>query len=281
MASPTQISERSPAMFWVDGQTQTADSLSRAASAQLGLLLGISPVVYVALAVDQEDALTSLNVDIAAHMQVLDLAALTLGFSGFDAAEAIAKIHGAQRSASVKAARHSGAGAGFLAVALVPDANSHKAAPPGANWFLQLSEFTPPRLLAPESEGGLRVAQSSYRRNQSSPSACLLLEQDAELLAGRALVGEADATLWLNLDGHVACVDQHCVFVSQADGSVMTPPLQDGALNTAWRTERIAVLGAVERSITLADLDNAESVDCITAWGEALRVGSFAGRVFA
>ena len=281
MSSPTQSSDTPPAMFWVDGHILTADLMSTETSAELGLLLGISPAVYVAVPADQQGVQTSAEVGVASHAQVLEVAAHTLQYSGFVAATAVEQIQDALNSASVLAAGRSGDRAGFLAVALIPDANSHKAAPPDANWFMQLTGFTPPRLLAPESEGGLRVELSSYRRNQTSPSACLLLKQDAELLAGQALGEQADATLWLNLDGHVACVDQHCVFVSQADGLVLTPPLQDGALNTAWRTERIAALGAVERSISLADLHNAESVGCLTAWGETLHVASLDGTVFA
>ncbi|MEX0768690.1 MAG: hypothetical protein WD029_09480, partial [Microthrixaceae bacterium] len=174
----------------------------------------------------------------------------------------------------------------FIAVALVPSANSHKAAPPGEDWLLRISGFTPPQCVSVGHADGLRVGLSSYRRNHSSPACSLLLEQDGELLAGQAHTthtahtAHRDATLWLNLDSNLALIDQHCVVAVLQDGSKVTPPLSDGALHTAWREAYVAGTDVSERSLSLADLLGAQSVSCLTPWGQTLPVASIEGREY-
>ena len=168
----------------------------------------------------------------------------------------------------------------YLSAALIPSASSHKAAPPAADWFMHLDGFTPPRVLSPDSPTGLRVSLASHRRNQSSPAARLLLSQDTELIAGSVQSEQTDATLWLNLEGHVACIDEHSVFVQMSNATILTPPLQDGAIHSACRSAQIESSGAQEQSLTLADLLGAQSITCLTPWGQTVPVSSLAGREF-
>lgn len=145
---------------------------------------------------------------------------------------------------------------------------------------MHLDGFTPPRVLSPDSPAGLRVSLASHRRNQSSAAARLLLSQDTELIAGRVQSEQTDATLWLNLEGNVACIDQHSVFVRMSDARLLTPPLQDGAIHSACRSAQIESSGAQEQSMTLADLLGAQSITCLTPWGQTVPVSSLAGREF-
>ena len=145
---------------------------------------------------------------------------------------------------------------------------------------MHLDGFTPPRVLSPDSPDGLRVSLASHRRNQSSPAARLLLSQDTELIAGRVQSEQTDATLWLNLEGNVACIDEHSVFVRMSNATLLTPPLQDGAIHSACRSAQIESSGAQEQSLTLADLLGAQSITCLTPWGQTVPVSSLAGREF-
>ena len=274
MASPTQSSQMSTPVFWVDGKILDSDSLSTDAEALLGLLLGISPVVYISA--DPDTGVDQVAQKVEEHVQVLSEAAQTLGYVGFDSALAVSQI-----VAALLGSEQDGSGQQpYLSAALVPSAISHKAAPPGADWFMQLAGFTPPRILPPDSPGGLRVSLALHRRNQKSPAANLLLSQDTELLAGRVRSEQTDATLWLNLDGHVACIDQHSVFVRLSDETLLTPPLQDGAIHSACRSAQIESSGAQEQSLTLGDLLDSQSITCLAPWGQTVPVASLAGREF-
>jgi hypothetical protein len=289
MASSTQSSQTSTPVFWVDGKILDSDSLNPDVEARLGLLLGISPVVYICA--DPELAVDQAAQKVEEHVQILSEAAQTLGYTGFDSALAAAQIASAVDGSTQDGAGQDGAGqdgAGqddsglqqYVAVTLVPRAISHKAAPPGADWFMQLAGFTPPRVLSVDSPGGLRVSLSSHRRNQKSPAAQLLLAQDTELLAGRVRTEDSDATLWLNLDAEVACIDQHSVFVRMSDATLLTPPLDDGAIHSAYRSAQIESSGALEQSLTLGDLLDSQSITCLTPWGQTVPVASLAGRDF-
>jgi len=279
MASPTQTLQISTPVFWVDGKILDSDSLNPEAEARLGLLLGISPVVYISA--DPELAVDRVAQKVQAHVQILSEAAQTLGYTGFDsalaAAQIVAALHGSEREGP---AQDSSGPQPHVAVTLVPRAISHKAAPPGADWFIRLAGFTPPQVLSVDSPGGLRVSLSSHRRNQKSPAAQLLLAQDTELLAGRVRTEHTDATLWLNLDAHVACIDQHSVFVRLSDARLLTPPLNDGAIHSACRSAQIESSGALEQSLTLGDLLDSQSITCLTPWGQTVPVASLSGREF-
>lgn len=289
MASSTQSSQTSPPVFWIDGKILDSDLLSQDTEARLGLLLGISPVVYINA--DPERAVDQVAQTVQAHVQVLSDAAQTLGYTGFDPALAVSQITAAldgpaldgsaQDSSAQDGSGQDGSGQQpYLSAALVPSANSHKAAPPAADWFMQLAGFTPPQVLSVDSPAGLRVSLASHRRNQSSPAARLLLSQDTELIAGRVRTEQTDATLWLNLEGNVACIDQHSVFVRMGNAMILTPPLQDGAIHSACRSAQIESSGAVEQSLTLGDLLNSQSITCLTHWGQTVPVASLSGREF-
>lgn len=274
MASSTQSSQTSPPVFWIDGKILDSDLLSQDTEARLGLLLGISPVVYINA--DPEPAVDRVAQTVQAHVQVLSEAAQTLGYTGFDPALAASQI-----AAALPGPERDGSGRQpYLSAALIPSASSHKAAPPGGDWFMHLAGFTPPRVLSSDSPDGLRVSLASHQRNQSSPAARLLLSQDTELIAGRVQSEQTDATLWLNLEGNVACIDQHSVFVRLSDKTLLTPPLQDGAIHSACRSEQIESSGAQEQSLTLADLLGAQSITCLTPWGQTVPVSSLAGQEF-
>ncbi len=294
MASSTQSSQTSPPVFWIDGKILDSDLLSQDTEARLGLLLGISPVVYINA--DPELAPDRVAQTVQAHVQVLSDAAQTLGYMGFDPALAASQIAAAllgpaqdgsaqdgpaQDGSAQDGSAQDGSGQQpYLSAALIPSASSHKAAPPGGDWFMHLDGFTPPRVLSPDSPAGLRVSLASHRRNQSSAAARLLLSQDTELIAGRVQSEQTDATLWLNLEGNVACIDQHSVFVRMSDARLLTPPLQDGAIHSACRSAQIESSGAQEQSMTLADLLGAQSITCLTPWGQTVPVSSLAGREF-
>ena len=284
MASSTQSSQTSPPVFWIDGKILDSDLLSQDTEARLGLLLGISPVVYINA--DPELAPDRVEQTVQAHVQVLSEAAQTLGYTGFDPALAASQIAAALPGPAQDGSAQDGSaqdGSGqqpYLSAALIPSANSHKAAPPGGDWFMHLDGFTPPRVLSPDSPTGLRVSLASHRRNQSSPAARLLLSQDTELIAGSVQSEQTDATLWLNLEGHVACIDEHSVFVRMSNATILTPPLQDGAIHSAYRSAQIESSGAQEQSLTLADLLGAQSNTCLTPWGQTVPVSSLAGREF-
>ena len=279
MASSTQSSQTSPPVFWIDGKILDSDLLSQDTEARLGLLLGISPVVYINA--DPELAVDRVAQTVQAHVQVLSEAAQTLGYTGFDPALAASQIAAALPGPERDGSAQDGSGQQpYLSAALIPSANSHKAAPPGGDWFMHLDGFTPPRVLSPDSPTGLRVSLASHRRNQSSAAARLLLSQDTELIAGSVQSEQTDATLWLNLEGHVACIDEHSVFVQMSNATILTPPLQDGAIHSACRSAQIESSGAQEQSLTLADLLGAQSITCLTPWGQTVPVSSLAGREF-
>ena len=284
MASSTQSSQTSPPVFWIDGKILDSDLLSQDTEARLGLLLGISPVVYINA--DPELAVDRVAQTVQAHVQVLSEAAQTLGYTGFDPALAASQIAAALLGPAQDGPAPDGSAQDgsrrqpYLSAALIPSASSHKAAPPGGDWFMHLDGFTPPRVLSPDSPTGLRVSLASHRRNQSSPAARLLLSQDTELIAGRVQSEQTDATLWLNLEGNVACIDEHSVFVRMSNATLLTPPLQDGAIHSACRSAQIESSGAQEQSLTLADLLGAQSITCLTPWGQTVPVSSLAGREF-
>ena len=279
MASSTQSSQTSPPVFWIDGKILDSDLLSQDTEARLGLLLGISPVVYINA--DPELAVDRVAQTVQAHVQVLSEAAQTLGYTGFDPALAASQIAAALLGPAQDGSAQDGSGQQpYLSAALIPSASSHKAAPPGGDWFMHLDGFTPPRVLSPDSPAGLRVSLASHRRNQSSAAARLLLSQDTELIAGRVQSEQTDATLWLNLEGNVACIDEHSVFVRMSNATILTPPLQDGAIHSACRSAQIESSGAQEQSLTLADLLGAQSITCLTPWGQTVPVSSLAGREF-
>lgn len=246
MASPTT------SLVWADGELFDGGDVPCRVKVDLGRLLGMSPAVYLRGA-DQLEV----------QIDVLARGAAVLGYLGFDRVRILAELTDAM------ADRHDD----VLVAALLPTPSSHKAAPPGVNWFLNIEGFEPEAESAPsgsdfrKSELGLGISPSP--RNHHSPSASVLLLDDLELeLGDRAGI---DGTLWLNGDGNVACADRSTVVISAAGGS-FTPPLADGAIESGWRRQLVGSGAVVESSIPLERLLAAEGIALLTPWGESVNV---------
>lgn len=242
-------------VVWVDGEFVSDEQQSHRVQVRLGASLGISPVAYV-----RGGSLLD------AHARTLALAATTLGYDGADIAVLMAVL------APLGDALH--------AVSLVPTLESHRATPPGTDWMFDVRPFEPP-LIAGRSLDGVRLTVGEFRRNQTSPAANVLLRDDADLAAGASRDPQVDATLWLDLDGHVACADQHCV-VAEIGGRLCTPALDHAALRTAWRHSLVSAdtSAVVEQAVTLDDLLAADAVVCVTPWGQVLPVSSLDERSY-
>ena len=106
----------------------------------------------------------------------------------------------------------------------------------------------------------LRLALSGIRRNETSPTARLktLSYLDAVVANRQARAEGADEALFLNTRGFVACSALSNVFLLRDDGTVLTPPLADGAIDGTMRRWVIEAAGrtglaAEERSFAPAD----------------------------
>jgi len=251
MSSPSSV-------VWVDGQLLVDDQLPDDVALLLGTELGMSPAVYV-----HRDEL------LHAHVRMLSLAADTLGYEGFEAARTLAALEAATASS-----------AGTVRVSLVPDPASHKAMPPGHHWSPQVEAFTPPPMSPVDSPAGLRLATGAHRRNQTSPAAGIVLRDDAELRAGAVQDPQVDLTVWGDLAGNVACVDQHALF-TRSGGRLVTPPLSDAAPRTAWRHALLTGRDVAESSLPLAELSGDTppgALVCLSPWGDPRPVASVDGR---
>ncbi|MGB3412592.1 MAG: aminotransferase class IV [Microthrixaceae bacterium] len=246
MASPTT------SLVWADGQLFDEGELPDRIKVELGRLLGMSPAVYLR-GVEQLEV----------QVDVLGRGAAVLGYLGFDRVQMLAELTAA-------VAGHS---EDVLVASLLPSPASHKAAPPGENWFLNIDGFEPGA--ASETSGSeLSLGVSPLSRNHHSPSANVLLLDDLELdLADRT---GTDATLWLNSYGNVACADRSTVVIREGHAA-FTPPLSDGAIESGWRRQVVASGTVVESSIPLARLLAAEGIAVLTPWGESLDVAKVVG----
>lgn len=107
---------------------------------------------------------------------------------------------------------------------------------------------------------------SAIRRNETSPTSRLksLAYLDGVLAARAALDAGFDDALFLNTSGKVACTTVGNV-LAVVGGQLVTPPIDDGVLEGIARrkileTSDLLGLDAVERSIGLSDLDQADAV---------------------
>lgn len=135
------------------------------------------------------------------------------------------------------------------------------AGPPGGRpaWVLNLSPDTgyPPELY----EGGASALVSAVRRNQTSPLCTVksLGSLDNTLARESARRSGATEALLLNTAGHLAEGAGTNVFIVSPDGTLLTPPLEDGALPGITRAAVLdlaaqAGIPAREASITLDGL---------------------------
>lgn len=139
-------------------------------------------------------------------------------------------------------------------------------APPAQSTPTIVIRVTPHQpLTAPTAGRSLMVA--NIRRNETSPlswvKSLAYTEAIVELLEARR--AGADDALLLNTGGNVACATSSNLFLVRSNGTVVTPPVSEGALpGIARRTvlEMAPQLGLMplEKPIALADLMRAEEV---------------------
>lgn len=239
----------STSLVWADGKLVDGTELTYEIKVEMGRLLGMSPVVYLRGTEQLET-----------QVDVLELGAKSLGYLDFDPAAILAEL-------IIAIEEHS---SDLLVASLMPGPTSHKAAPPGVDWFLHVEEFMP-HCLAAEP---FSLAVASSVRDNCSPSANVLLLDDLELALGSRM--DSNAMLWLNIEGNVACADQSAVLVTERDFTY-TPPLSDGAIESGWRRSAIASGAAVEASISPERLRAAQEVVLITPWGERVAVTRIVG----
>lgn len=100
------------------------------------------------------------------------------------------------------------------------------------------------------------VVAESVRRNAHSPLARIkaLSYLDNVLARLEAEDRGADDALLLNTEGRLSESTIANLFVVAADGTVLTPPVADGALPGVRRAELLPLLGVVERSLGVDEL---------------------------
>lgn len=132
---------------------------------------------------------------------------------------------------------------------------------PGPRGLLPPVPCTPTIVLTagppPPALGAARVVVAeSVRRNAHSPLARIKALSYLDNVLARLEAEErgADDALLLNTEGRLAETTIANLFVVAADGTVLTPPVADGALPGVRRAELLPLLGAVERSLGLDDL---------------------------
>jgi len=105
------------------------------------------------------------------------------------------------------------------------------------------------------------IVATVTRRNEHSPLSRIKSTNylDAILAREEALSRGASDALLLNCAGRVAEATAANLFIVK-DGQVLTPPLEDGALEGIVREEIMARCGAIERSLRVADLMLAEEI---------------------
>jgi branched-subunit amino acid aminotransferase/4-amino-4-deoxychorismate lyase len=236
-----------------DGHLHRDRDLPDALAVELGLLLGMSPVVHVEPGVLVDE-----------HAAVLCEAAHVLGYEGAALAAVTEELRVMLAS-----------GSGSSAVALVPTAAHHRATPPGRAWRLQV--------LAPcdtEPASPVDLVVSPFARRALPEVASLVLQADAEHEAAAALHpgGAVDPAALVRVDGagHVARVGDSAVFARIAR-RIVTPRLADGAPRTAWRAALLD--GVHETTLTLDELAGATSIVCLSPAGAVRPVRSIDGLV--
>ncbi|HYC05047.1 MAG TPA: aminotransferase class IV [Azospirillaceae bacterium] len=110
------------------------------------------------------------------------------------------------------------------------------------------------------------IVATVTRRNEHSPLSRVksLNYLDGVLAREEARARGADDAILLNTAGFVAEATAANLF-AVIDGELVTPPVSDGVLPGVRRAEIIAERGAVERSLTVAELERATEMFLTTA----------------
>jgi len=113
--------------------------------------------------------------------------------------------------------------------------------------------------LAAEPDRHLSVVVAAERIDAGNPYLAhkTTRRRRFEAAAAAALEHKADDAIFLNRAGFVTESTRSTIFVEQ-EGKLLTPPLSDGVLPGVLRQSLIASGRAVERQLTLTDLQNAE-----------------------
>jgi branched-chain amino acid aminotransferase len=233
-------------MLWFDGALQ-AGSVVPFDLSDRGLLLG-DGVFDTALALNGRVAFE------AAHAERLAAAARSLGFAAPPDRIRLAMraLAGAMARAAIRTNLTRGSGPRGLAPPAEPTPLLWASAAP----------WNPDLAFAP-----LCLTMAAARRNETSPTARLktLGYLDAILAAGEARRQGFDEALFLNTRGNVACAGTGNVF-AVFGGTLVTPPLGDGALDGIIRAEILHRIGpelgltCAERSLTLAELEGVDAL---------------------
>jgi len=186
---------------------------------------------------------------VAAHLARLRRGAAVVGLE-------VPKDDEALEAALSGVARANGIGEGALRLTL-----TRGPAPPGLK---PPATATPTLLIVGRSEKlapaavVIAIIATVTRRNEHSPISRIKTTNclDAVLALREAAAAGADDALLLNGAGNLAEAAAANLFAVIA-GSLLTPPVADGALAGVMRADVIATLGAEERSIAPKDLDGA------------------------
>ncbi len=115
----------------------------------------------------------------------------------------------------------------------------------------------------PHSQPPARAVFSRIRRNESSPLSRIKAignYADSILATAEAQKRGANEALFLNGKGCVACATVSNLFAHLDDGTLATPPLEDGAMDGVVRAKFLAQRNAQERSLRPEDLLSARGV---------------------
>ncbi len=175
--------------------------------------------------------------------------ALAIPFGEAAAGEALDRLAAAIGDGGVRLTLTRGGGARGLAL------------PKDPKPFLFGSAASPPPAFP-----ALALATTAIRRNETSPASKLkaLPYLDAILGLEEALAKGADEALFVNTQGHIACLASANIFVVFGR-QIVTPPLSDGVLAGTVRAfvlRKAQSLGleALERSLGLDELLRAEAI---------------------
>ena len=134
------------------------------------------------------------------------------------------------------------------------------------------TDMPPPRL----------IIARSVRRNEGSPLSQIKSVNYGDSILARIEADNAGANdaIFLNNAGHVTCATGSNVFITQA-GKLYTPPLSDGVMDGIIRAKIIRMYGAIEQSLTSADIEAADGLYLTNSVGGARAAESLNGRAFS
>ena len=237
-------------MAWLDGQLHET-SIAPFDLADRGLLLGDGLF-------DTSLVLNGAMVWRQAHLDRLVASARLLGFV-VDLDRVSAAIDAVLAGTKPASAKH-----GSLRVTVTRGAGTRGLAPPvdpKPTIFATLAPLRAAALFAP-----LRLLVTLIRRNDTSPTSRVksLNYLDGVMASREALAAGCDDALFLNTKERVTCTSVGNVLALIGD-QLVTPPIEDGtvagtARGLLLRTCDALGLEAVERSLKLEDLDNADEV---------------------